>query len=409
MVLTDKNKYFLERAKERYGENVEEIFDYSKVDYLRAKTSLAIRCIKHDLWFTQTAASHITGMVSCKRCRSERPLRKRVRTKAEFIKRGIELYNGLDTYEFLNFVNSSTKVMITCKKHGNYLIRPGTYLQGCRCIACGVESKQLTLSDLKIKVKEVHGDRYTYDWSTYKNSSNKMKIRCRVHGWFEQRVNTHISGRGCSVCGVDVKRHSSDKVLGRIKSHFRDRYTYDKFVYVRDGDPVIITCKRHGDFSKVPNELVRGHGCPCCGESKNERTMSNVLTDNDVAHVQECRLAGSRYRYDFYLTDLDVLVELDGKQHYVAMEHFGGARGLASTQRRDDTKNQLAIKHNIPLIRIKYTEFGCLHKAFFRELSKIYKYRVGAKFYKSSEDLPKNIKSSDVDKYLTYKGTQCPE
>ena len=402
MVLTEKNKFFLAKAKKQYGDDVETIFDYSKVDYQRAKMPITIRCIKHNLEFAQIAASHLGGAIGCKMCRREKPPRAKIRTKADVIALGTKMHKGLDTYEHTNFVNSRTKIMVTCKKHGNYEISTGTYLQGNRCTACGVESKQLPLSDLKIKVREVHGDKYTYDWDSYINSSNKMRIKCPVHGWFEQRVNTHISGRGCRICGVDSRRYSSDKVLGKIKSHFRDRYTYDKFVYVRDGDPVIITCKKHGDFSKVPNELVRGNGCPACTESKAERTMSNILTDNGIAHVQEHKLPGAIYRYDFYLPKLNVLIELDGKHHHASIAFYGGDKGLANMQRRDMLKNLLAVKHDIPLVRIKYTEFGCLHKAFFRELSKIYKYRVKGKFYKCSEDLPKSIKTSDADKYLTY-------
>jgi len=409
MVLTENNQRFLAKAKERYGEDVEKIFDYSEVDYKRAKLPIIVRCIKHDVKFTQRADTHLSGGIGCKVCRRNKPPRKYIRTKAEVIALGKKIHKGADTYELTNFVNSRTKIMVTCKKHGNYEISTGSYLQGNRCTACGIESKQLPLSDLKVKVMEVHGDKYSYNWDTYKNSSSKMKIKCPVHGWFEQRVNTHISGFGCRICGVDSKRYSPTKVLDAIRSHFRDRYTYDKFVYVRDGDPVIITCKKHGDFSKVPNELVRGHGCPACKESKSECAMSNILTDNNIAHVQEYRLAGGIYRYDIYLPKLNVLIELDGPQHYVPVEYFGGVTNLANVQSRDRRKNQLAIKHNIPLIRIKHTEFNCLHKAFFRELSKIYKYRVGDVFYKSSKDLPRKISMLDIDKYLTNKGTQYPK
>jgi len=37
MLLTANNKHFLERAKERYGEDVEKIFDYSEVAFQRVK------------------------------------------------------------------------------------------------------------------------------------------------------------------------------------------------------------------------------------------------------------------------------------------------------------------------------------------------------------------------------------
>jgi len=387
MIPTEKNKRFLALAKEQYGEEVEKIFDYSKAEFIRMKSPITVRCVKHGTSFKQRADTHLSGGIGCKSCRREAPKRKPVQSTADVIKLGTEIHKGLDSYEKTVYVNSATKITVTCKQHGDYDISIGS----------------------KIKIAEVHGERYEYDWDSYTNSSNKMRIKCPVHGWFKQRVNTHISGRGCYTCGVISRSHTPEYVLGRIIAHFRDRYNYDKFVYVRDGDPVILTCKKHGDFSKVPNELVRGYGCTLCKESKSERTMCNILDDNGIKYVQEYRLGGGRYHYDVYLHGLNVLIELDGKHHYEAIGFYGGAAGLASMQARDKKKDALAKEHDIPLIRIPYTEFGSLEKAFFRRLGKIYKYRIGNKFYKSSTDLPKKIKQCDVDRYLTDKGTQCPK
>jgi len=408
MVPTEKNKRFLERAKERYGEDVKKIFDYSEVEFVKMKLPVVIHCIKHNSKFVQRADVHLSGGVGCKQCRKETPIRKKIRNTADVIAIGKKLHKGLDTYEHTNYVNSLTKITVTCKKHGDYEISTGSYLTGGRCLKCGIESKQLSLSDLKTKIAQVHGDKYAYDWSSYKNSSNKMRIKCPRHGWFEQRVNTHISGAGCSVCGVDSRRYSSSQVLAAIKNHFRDRYTYDKFVYVRDSDPVIITCKKHGDFSKVPNELVRGHGCTKCTESRNERNMCNILDDNHIEYIQEYKLTGSTYRYDLYLPKLNVLIELDGMQHYKPSEHFGGEVGFAKRVSRDINKNELAKKFNIPLMRIPYTEFGTLERAFFSRLRRIYKYLINGVYYKSFKDLPigtilpSTTTVRDVKKYRVY-------
>jgi len=406
MVLTEKNKRFLERAKEQYGEDVEKIFDYSEVEFIKMKLPVVVRCIKHNSVFKQRADVHLSGGVGCKQCRKETPTRKKIQNTADVIAIGTELHKGLDTYEHTNYVNSTTKITVTCKKHGDYTISTGSYLTGGRCSICGLESKQLSLSDLKAKIVQVHGDRYDYDWGSYKNSSNKMRIKCRKHGWFEQRVNTHISGRGCRACGVDSRRYSSSQVLAAIKNHFRDRYTYDKFVYVRDGDPVIITCKIHGDFRKVPNELVRGYGCTKCKESKPERDMCNILMDNNIEYIQEYKLKGKRYRYDIYLPKLNVLIELDGMHHHKPLIHYGGEKFLIYTKTLDRKKDMLAKCNNIPLIRIPYTEFNNIQRVFFRELSKIYMYRVGDLFYREFKDLPigtvlpKATTVSDAAKYL---------
>lgn len=412
MLPTDKNKYFLERAKAQYGEDVEKKYDYSKVDYQRAKSKLIIRCIEHDVTFTQRADTHMNGGIACKICKHNTPLRAKVKNTEDVIKLGNEIHKGLDTYENLVYKGSGTKIIVTCKVHGDYEISSKSYLQGTRCSKCGVENKYLTIPNAKAIIAKVHGDRYEYNWDTYKNSSSKMDIKCKIHGWFTQRVNTHISGSGCIKCGVISRSFTQDEVLVKIKKHFRDRYTYDKFVYVNDTTEAIVTCKLHGDFYKQPHELMRGNGCTKCKESKPERDMANILDDNNIEYVQEYRLGNNRYHYDVYLPKLKVLIELDGPQHHKSLTYFGGDEGLLRNIRVDTIKNNLAAKHNIPLIRIPYYKFKVLEDTFFLELSKIYQYRVGDKFYPlfinlaMDLKLPANTTKADVSEHLTYKKTQ---
>jgi len=412
MILTDKNKYFLERARAQYGRDVNKIYDYSGVNYERAKSQLTIRCIKHDNTFTQRADVHLKGGIGCKLCKKDTPLRAKVKNTKDVIRIGTRLHGDLDTYEKTNYINSKIKIIVTCKIHGDYEISPKSYLQGARCSKCGVENKYITKEEAKAICASVHGDTYEYNWDTYKNSSSKMDIKCKIHGWFRQRMNTHMSGHGCVKCGVASRTFTQSNVLHKIKHHFRNRYTYEKFVYVNDDTFATLTCNKHGDFIKEPHELMRGNGCPKCRESKPERDMCNILMDNNIEYVQEYGFPGIRYKYDICLPKLNVLIEIDGMSHYKSIDHYGGDKALQSSIKRDEEKNELAKKHNMFLIRIPYFKFNVMKDTFFLELSKIYKYRVGDKFYKLFIDmlmdlkLPATTSKGDMDKYLTHKKTQ---
>lgn len=46
----------------------------------------------------------------------------------------------------------------------------------------------------------VHGDMYDYSPTIYKTAKQKVKIRCRIHGVFEQTPNDHLNGHGCPIC-----------------------------------------------------------------------------------------------------------------------------------------------------------------------------------------------------------------
>lgn len=48
--------------------------------------------------------------------------------------------------------------------------------------------------------RKVHGDKYDYSKFKYVNSLTKGIIICPKHGEFEQLPSNHLSGKGCSKC-----------------------------------------------------------------------------------------------------------------------------------------------------------------------------------------------------------------
>lgn len=63
---------FIEAAKKKY----DAVFNYSKTDYVNARTKLVITCLKHGD-FQQRAHSHLEGY-GCKRCALEAIANKKV-------------------------------------------------------------------------------------------------------------------------------------------------------------------------------------------------------------------------------------------------------------------------------------------------------------------------------------------
>ena len=50
------------------------------------------------------------------------------------------------------------------------------------------------------------------------------------------------------------------------------------------------------------------------------------------------------------------LIEFDGEQHQKAYSYFGGEEKFKKIQTNDSLKNQYALSHNIPLVRIPYSK-----------------------------------------------------
>ena len=63
------------------------------------------------------------------------------------------------------------------------------------------------------------------------------------------------------------------------------------------------------------------------------------------------------YRFDFFLPQYNLLIEVDGAQHYKFSKLFHKKRqDFLKAQERDRRKNSYVLAHNIPLYRIPYFE-----------------------------------------------------
>lgn len=125
-----------------------------------------------------------------------------------------------------------------------------------------------------------------------------------------------------------------------------------------------------GIITYVPTgHLNSGHTQSCgCLSSQGELKISLLLTCNDINFEKQkgfetCKYNTSDYRkprFDFYLSNLNVLIEFDGQQHYEPVELFGGKEAFEIQKERDTYKNQWCRENNIPLIRIPYWKLDTL-------------------------------------------------
>lgn len=92
---------------------------------------------------------------------------------------------------------------------------------------------------------------------------------------------------------------------------------------------------------------------------KTEVSFNDLLSDK-----------GFPLRYDFciYYKNQTILVELDGEQHFSAINHFGGEEGYKTRLRNDELKNNYAQEHEYSLIRIPYTEFSSISPELIKKL-----------------------------------------
>lgn len=97
--------------------------------------------------------------------------------------------------------------------------------------------------------------------------------------------------------------------------------------------------------------------------SSYEDIVVTILKKEKISFVREksfsdCR--GGKYRFDFFLPNLNILLEVDGEYHF---KNIRGVSVLKKQQEHDRRKNSYCLAKNIPLYRIPYYDVSTLKSA----------------------------------------------
>ena len=95
--------------------------------------------------------------------------------------------------------------------------------------------------------------------------------------------------------------------------------------------------------------------------SKIEDKFANIFENAGVKYIREKTypdLKNGYLRYDFYLPELNVLIEVDSMLHFKPVQKFHKTRhDFTHAQQNDRLKNSYALSHKIKLYRIPEWEF----------------------------------------------------
>lgn len=122
-----------------------------------------------------------------------------------FIKKAKSVHRDRFDYSKVEYVNTKTKVVITCPIHGDFKQNPNKHLEGNGCSKCSGKYK-ITKEEFIEEANKTHNNKYDYSLVEYKNKKIKVKIICPIHGVFEQSPENHLKGYNCRECNKDARR-----------------------------------------------------------------------------------------------------------------------------------------------------------------------------------------------------------
>lgn len=274
-------------------------------------------------------------------------------TTEEFIERSKKIHGNKYDYSKVDYLSMNKKVIFIID-NVEYLQTPSKHLLG-RCPE-STKTKILTTEKFIEKSKKIFGNKYDYSLVEYINSQTKVKII--YNGLvYEQIPNNHLKGFKCE----NIKGLTKEEFISKSKDVHGDKYDYSlvDFKNVRGEIKIIYN-------GLVYTQLAYLHlegKCPRGTEdkvSKGEHFISCFLTNNNIKYVRQHWYSDCRnilpLPFDFYLTDYNILIEYDGRQHFESVDLFGGKEGFERRKINDNIKNKYCEKNGIPLLRISHFE-----------------------------------------------------
>ena len=347
----DTKEEFIAKARAMHGDK----YNYNNVEYIDNNTKVNITCPIHGD-FPQTPHNHKAGQ-GCPYCVGNKK-----QTTKEFIEEAVAVHGNKYSYDKVKYVNAITDVLITCLVHGDFPQKPCKHLNGCGCPECAKEKKRKTKEEFIRDAINVHGNKYNYDKVEFVDTKTKVMITCPIHGDFPMTPNNHTSMKqGCPDCAREAQIKTTEEFIARAREIHGDKYNYGKVEYSGILKKVIITCPTHGDFPQVANNHLNGCGCPRCNQSHLEREVSLILEKHNIKYETEKTFYWLRNKrempLDFYLPEYNIAIECQGIQHYLTEGNgYFTTNGIKSTQDNDKLKYSLCQEYGISIYYVKYND-----------------------------------------------------
>lgn len=225
----------------------------------------------------------------------------------EFIRRAKKIHGNIYGYDAVRYRNIDAKVKIKCPKHGyfsqvawTHIGRPRSGCPKCGHLKGGQKRRSKNSETLVRNARKIHGKKYDYSKAVYEGWIKPICVICPLHGEFWPTPQNHIKLKSrCPKCAKIasslevIKKHEKGFVQKAKRIH-GDKYDYVKTRYKGAYEPVIIICKKHGDFKQRAHVHLRGGGCVKC--SKDELRGLFSFSDKEFLGKAESKFRG-RYKY----------------------------------------------------------------------------------------------------------------
>ena len=246
--------------------------------------------------------------------------------------------------------------------------------KSCGCLARETTSKnntidiigqrfgRLTVIEMSERIKQKGCTRLKY----------KCKCDCgnEVYVFGENLRSGHTKSCGCY--NPDVSKSKIEDITGN---------KYGRLIVIEraenQGEQTMWLCKCDCGNNTIVNgyHLKNGHIQSCgCVQSFGEYNVNMYLSNNNIKYIYQKKfddligLKGKNLSYDFYIPNLNLLIECQGQQHYRPVDVYGGEEQFKVQLEHDRRKKEFAKNNNYKLLEIPYWEYDNIEEILNKEL-----------------------------------------
>lgn len=288
------------------------------------------------------------------------------------------------------YINQKTKIECVCNIHNetNFVL-PNNLTSGHNgCSKCrSAKKKKINLKTHDVFEKEVAiCNPHIKLLEKYVGVSQNIKCLCTIHNqeftkYAKSLIERHT---GCDECYRDEIRKRMSKTTEQFKKELNSAHPELEVLgeYINRYTSIKLRCKIHNyEFESAPCDILsRISCCPKSIKYIKEKTVGDLLDKWNIKYVAQKSFSDCRdinaLPFDYYLTDLNILIEYQGEQHYKPVK-FGtqkieeAKKKFQYTQLHDQIKKMYCLSNDIPLIEIPYWEYENMEAFLYNELKKL--------------------------------------
>ena len=250
---------FIEKANKIYNNK----YDYILVNFIDMQTKVEIICPIHGK-FEKEPTYHINKNQGCPKCGNLKSAKTKKMPLKEYIEKVNKIHNNFYDYSLVKFENIHEQIKIICPIHGIVEMKASNHLHNkSKCKYCINNNLKSNTEDFIKKSKEIYGDKYDYSLVEYVD--NKTDIKLIYDGKiFEQNPKSHLNGHFVGgMCLSDFIKNANNIL--------KFNYDYKFVNFEKICDKIKIICKKHGVFEQRVSNHLKGTLCPKCRIEKNKK------------------------------------------------------------------------------------------------------------------------------------------